>query len=56
MIWSANVPQRDGAWMRLLFTEKFEGKVRRFDMVALTRKGEVPLVRIVFTKRGETKS
>lgn len=51
MTWSANMPQPDGAWMRLLFTEKFEGPVRRFDMVALTRKGEVPLVRIVFTKR-----
>ena len=37
--------------MRLLFTEKFETNVRRFDMVALTRKGEVPLVRIIFTKR-----
>jgi hypothetical protein len=52
IIWSANLPQPNGAWQRLLFTEKFEGRVRRFDMVALTRKGEVPLVRIVFTKRG----
>ncbi len=51
MIWSANLAQPDGAWMRLLFTEKFETNVRRFDMVALTRKGEVPLVRIIFTKR-----
>ena len=51
MTWSANMPQPDGAWMRLLFTEKFEGKVRRFDMVALTRKGELPLVRMIFTRR-----
>lgn len=51
MIWSANMVQANGAWMRLLFTEKFEGNIRRFDMVALTRKGEVPLVRMVFTKR-----
>jgi hypothetical protein len=49
--WSANMAQPNGAWMRFLFTEKFEGNVRRFDMVALTRKGEVPLVRMVFTKR-----
>ncbi len=56
IIWTANVAQPDGAWMRLLFTEKFEGTVRRFDMVALTRKGEVPLVRIVFTKRDEAKT
>lgn len=49
--WSANMPQPDGTWMRLLFTEKFEGDVRRFDSVALTRKGEVPLVSIVFKRR-----
>lgn len=49
--WSANVPQPDGTWMRLLFTEKFEGDVRRFDSVALTRKGEVPLVSMIFRKR-----
>ena len=52
MTWSANMVQPGGAWMRLLFTEKFEGATRRFDMVALTRKGEVPLVRMVFTRRG----
>ena len=40
--WSANLPQPDGTWMRLLFTEKFEGDARRFHSVALTRKGEVP--------------
>ena len=51
MTWSANLAQPNGAWMRLLFTEKFEGPVRRFEMVALTRKGEVPLVRMQFTKR-----
>ena len=49
--WSANLPQPDGTWMRLLFTEKFEGDVRRFDSVALLRKGEVPLVSMVFRKR-----
>jgi hypothetical protein len=51
MTWSADLAQPNGAWMRLLFTEKFESDIRRFDMVALTRKGEVPLVRMVFTKR-----
>jgi hypothetical protein len=51
MTWTADMPQPDGRHMRLLFTEKFEGKVRRFDMVALTRKGEVPLVSMVFTRR-----
>jgi Protein of unknown function (DUF1579) len=51
MTWSANMAQANGAFVRLLFTEKFEGKTRRFDMVALTRKGEVPLVRMVFRKR-----
>lgn len=51
IIWSANVATPTGAFQRLLFTEKFEGDVRRFDMVALTRKGEVPLVRMVFKKR-----
>jgi hypothetical protein len=51
MIWSANSADADGRYQRLLFTETFEGDVRRFDMVALTRKGEVPLVRMVFTRR-----
>ena len=49
--WSANIAAPSGAFQRLLFTEKFEGSVRKFDMVALTRKGEVPLVRMIFTKR-----
>ncbi len=51
LVWTANMAQPDGRWQRLLFTEKFEGEVRRFDMVALTRQGEVPLVRMVFTRR-----
>lgn len=53
MIWSANTADAQGRYQRLLFTVKFEGNVRRMDMVALTRKGEVPLVRMVFTKRAE---
>ncbi len=53
LIWSANIADPEGRYQRLLFTEKFEGSIRRFDMVALTRKGEVPLVRMVFTKRPE---
>lgn len=51
MTWSANIIQPDGRQQRLLFTEEFKGDVRNFNMVALTRKGEVPLVRMVFTKR-----
>ena len=53
MIWSANTADPQGRYTRMLFTEKFEGNIRRFDMVALTRKGEVPLVRMIFTKRAE---
>ena len=51
MIWSANTADAEGRYQRLLFTETFEGDIRRFDMVALTRKGEVPLVRMLFTRR-----
>lgn len=51
MIWSANIADAEGRYQRLLFTEKFDGDVRQFDMVALTRKGEVPLVRMTFTRR-----
>jgi hypothetical protein len=54
MIWSSNVSESDGSYSRLLFTEKFEGRQRKFEMVALTRKGEVPLVRMTFTKRLKT--
>lgn len=53
MIWSANSADPQGRYSRYLFTEKFEGNVRRFDMVALTRKGEVPLMRMVFTRRAD---
>lgn len=51
MIWSANLADPIGRQTRLLFTEEFKGDVRLFNMVALTRKGEVPLVRMVFTRR-----
>jgi hypothetical protein len=51
MTWSANIIMPDGRQQRLLFTEEFRGETRTFNMVALTRKGEVPLVRMVFTKR-----
>ena len=51
MTWSANIIMPDGRQQRLLFTEEFKGDTRLFNMVALTRKGEVPLVRMVFTKR-----
>lgn len=51
MTWSANMIMADGRQQRLLFTEEFKGDTRLFNMVALTRKGEVPLVRMVFTKR-----
>jgi hypothetical protein len=32
-------------------TEKFMGDKRSFDMVALSRNGAVPLVRMIFTRR-----
>ena len=51
MTWSANIIMEDGRQQRLLFVEVFKGDVRTFDMVGLTRKGEVPLVRMVFTRR-----
>jgi hypothetical protein len=53
MTWTANSADPQGRYTRFLVTEKFQGNVRRFDSVALTRKGEVPLVRILFTKRAE---
>jgi hypothetical protein len=54
MTWSANSADPQGRYTRYLFTEKFEGDIRRFDMVALTRKGVVPLVHMIFTKRSAT--
>jgi hypothetical protein len=51
MTWTADYIQADDTPMRLLVTEKFNGDVRTFRSVALTPKGEVPLVEIVFTKR-----
>lgn len=53
MTWSADVPQPDGRHARYLFTEEFRGDTRLFNMVALTRRGEVPLVSMVFTRRPE---
>ena len=50
LTWHADVNYPTGK-QRLLFTEEFKGDVRVFRMVALTRKGEVPLVTMVFTKR-----
>ena len=51
MTWSADVAQPDGRHARYLFTEEFKADTRLFNMVALTRKGEVPLVSITFTRR-----
>ena len=51
MTWSANMLQTDGSWLRLLTIESFHGDRRTFRSVALTRRGEVPLVEIVFTRR-----
>lgn len=53
MTWSADMVQTDGRHVRLLMTETFEaGGARVFRSVALTRRGEVPLVEIRFTRRG----
>ncbi len=49
--WTANVADAEGRYMRLLTVETFMGDKRTFESVALTRKGEVPLVRINFTRR-----
>ena len=51
LTWTAKMVQPGGGWMVTVATEKFMGDKRSFDMVALSRKGEVPLVRMVFTKR-----
>lgn len=51
LTWTADVAQPDGRHMRLLTTEEFKGDKRVFRSVALTRKGEVPLVLIEFTRR-----
>ena len=51
MTWTADMVQPDGRHLRLLTTEIFRGDVREFRTVALTRRGEVPLVEIVFTRR-----
>lgn len=54
MTWSADMVQPDGRHMRLLTTETFRGNQRDFRVTALTRRGEVPLVEIVFTRRPGT--
>ena len=54
MTWVADVLQSNGVHLRLLNTSEYRGNTRTFTSAALTRKGEIPLVRIVFTKRAET--
>lgn len=51
LTWTADMPQLDGRHVRMLTTEEFRGDKRLFRSVALTRKGEVPLVIIEFTRR-----
>ena len=51
MTWTADMAQPDGRHVRLLITEEFRGDTRSFRTVALTRRGEVPLVEILFTRR-----
>lgn len=51
LTWTADMVQPDGRHLRLLTTEIFNGDRRDFRVVALTRRGEVPLVEIVFTRR-----
>ena len=51
MTWTADMAQPDGRHVRLLITETFNGETRTFRTVALTRRGEVPLVEILFTRR-----
>ena len=51
LTWTADFAQPDGRHMRMLTTEEFNGDTRVFRSVALTRKGEVPLVTIEFTRR-----
>jgi hypothetical protein len=54
MTWTADMVQPDGRYMRMILAEEFKGETRLFNIVALTRKGEVPLVRMVFTRRPGT--
>lgn len=51
LTWTAKMVQPGGGWMVTVATEKFMGDKRSFDMVALSRNGAVPLVRMMFTKR-----
>ena len=50
MQWNAGIIQADGTYLPLLMTERFEAERRLFRTVALTRKGEVPLVEIEFRR------
>jgi hypothetical protein len=54
LTWTADMAQPDGRHTRLLLTEEFRGETRNFRIVALTRKGEVPLVSMIFTRRPGT--
>jgi hypothetical protein len=56
MVWTSNVVDPDGFWVRYLATAEMKGDTRIFDMVALTRKGAVPQLHIVFTRRPDTKA
>jgi Protein of unknown function (DUF1579) len=51
LTWTAKMVQPGGGWMVTVATEKFMGDKRSFEMAALSRKGAVPLVRMIFTKR-----
>ena len=52
MTWSSDTVTAGGGHMVTVMTTTFESDtVRTFENVALTRKGQVPLVRIRFTKR-----
>jgi hypothetical protein len=51
LTWTAKMVQPGGGWMVTVATEKFMGDKRSFEMVALSRTGSVPTVRMMFTKR-----
>jgi Protein of unknown function (DUF1579) len=51
LTWTAKMIQPGGGWMVTVASERFMGDKRSFDMVALSRNGAVPLVRMLFTRR-----
>ena len=51
LTWTAKMVQPGGGWMVTVATEKFMGDKRSFEMVALSRNGAIPTVRMMFTKR-----